>query len=255
METDKSFELCTVRERTEPGGGLVFLKIDTTAPVAAPGQFAMLRGPWGDAPLLPRAISYCDAGPGWALFLFRVQGEGTRRLAGLSPGDRLSVAGPLGNAFPRADRPWLVAGGVGLPPLWFYQKRFGGRLFWGVPSLSASAGLARPEWDLASDDGSLGFHGNCVDRFSVELEKVDAGGVPDAVLSCGPYPMMAALKAVCARSAIPTGGPAIALHVSLEGKMACGIGVCCGCAHPATAGGYVHVCERGPVFPADEVLL
>ncbi|MBU1243482.1 dihydroorotate dehydrogenase electron transfer subunit [Myxococcota bacterium] len=244
METDKSFELCAVRERSEPGGDLVFLKIETSAPVAAPGQFAMLRGPWGDAPLLPRAISYCDAGPGWALFLFRVQGEGTRRLAGLSVGDRLSVAGPLGNAFPRAANPWLIAGGVGLPPLWFYSKRFGGRLFWGVPSLFASAGLAQPDWQVASDDGTLGFHGNCVDLFSEAL----GTEAPDAVFSCGPYPMMAALKTVCAQRELP-------LLVSLEGKMACGIGVCCGCAHPATAGGYVHVCEKGPIFPAAEVQL
>ncbi len=246
METEKAFEICTVSERLEPGGNLVFLKIKTAAPVAAPGQFAMLRGLWGDAPLLPRAISYADAGPGWALFLFRVQGEGTRRLARLAPGDSLSVAGPLGNEFPRAENPWLVAGGVGLPPLWFYQKRFGGRLFWGVQSLAASAALAQPDWDCASDDGTLGFHGNCVDLFSKEMRKTDRP--PTGVFSCGPYPMMAGLSRVCAAHGVPA-------FVSLEGKMACGIGVCCGCAHPATAGGYVHVCEKGPVFLSSEVQL
>ena len=246
METDKAYEICTVRDRQEPGGHLVSLTIETTAPAAVPGQFAMLRGLWGAAPLLPRAISYCDAGVGWARFLFRVQGEGTRRLARLKPGDGLSVTGPLGNAFPRSDQPWLVAGGIGLPPLWFYQRSFGGRLFWGVPSLAASAGLAHPGWDCASDDGTLGFHGNCVDLVSLELSK--ARELPSAVLACGPYPMLAALAKVCAARAIPA-------FVSLEGKMACGIGVCCGCAHPATAGGYVHVCEKGPVFPAQEVRL
>jgi dihydroorotate dehydrogenase electron transfer subunit len=60
--------------------------------------------------------------------------------------------------------------------------------------------------------------------------------------------MMAALARLCAARNIPC-------FVSLEGKIACGVGVCCGCAHPATAGGYVHVCEQGPVFPAHEVVL
>ncbi len=249
METDKSYELCRVRERAAPGGGLVSITVETTAPVAAPGQFAMLRGPWGDAPLLPRAISYRGAGPGWARFLFRTGGPGTDRLARLVPGDEVAVAGPLGNAFPPAKRPWLVAGGVGLPPLAFYQRRFGGTLFWGVPTASAAAGLAEKSWRLASDDGSLGVRGTVVDLVAASLgELVNDAMAPDAIMTCGPYPMMAALARLSAAREIPC-------FVSLEGKMACGIGVCCGCAHPATAGVYVHVCEKGPVFPAHEVVL
>ena len=247
MATDKSYELCTVRERAAPGGSLVSLTIETTAPVAQPGQFAMLRGLWGDAPLLPRAISYHDAGPGWARFLFRTGGPGTDRLARLVPGDRMAVAGPLGNTFPVVKDAWLVAGGIGLPPLAFHQRRFGGRLFWGVPTRDAAAGLAEDGWALASDDGTLGVRGTVVDLVAAALEKLEAPSLP-AVLTCGPYPMMAALARLCAERDIPC-------FVSLEGKMACGIGVCCGCAHPATAGGYVHVCEKGPVFPAHEVAL
>ncbi len=247
METEKSYELCRVRERRVLSPVLISLTVETTAPVAAPGQFAMLRGPWGDAPLLPRAISYHDAGPGWARFLFRTGGPGTDRLGRLVEGDPVAVAGPLGNGFPVVQEPWLVAGGIGLPPLAFYRRRFGGRLFWGVPTREATAGLAEEGWALASDDGTLGVRGTAVDLVAAALQKVEAPLSP-TVLSCGPYPMMAALARLCAAHEIPC-------FVSLEGKMACGVGVCCGCAHPAKAGGYVHVCEEGPVFSAHEVVL
>ncbi len=245
MDT-KKIDNCQVMEVSSPSDDLCFLKIATEAPVPLPGQFAMLRGHWGDAPLLPRAISYCDGGPGWALFLFRAHGAGTRRLARLRPGDFLQVTGPLGNAFPTEYRsPWLVAGGIGLPPLWFFQKLHGGRLFWGIPCATMAGGLLDPSWELACDDGGAGFHGTCVRLMEMALSGTQ--DPPDALFTCGPNAMMAAVARAGREHGIP-------VHVSLEGRMACGVGVCCGCAHPATGGGYVHVCECGPVFPSDEVL-
>ncbi len=244
MPTESVHASRTILNRRDLGAGLVELTVEWTGPVARPGQFAMLRGPWGDAPLLPRAISFCDCTAETATFLFRVHGSGTRLLARLSAGENLSVTGPLGNAFPVIPCAWLAAGGIGLPPLWFHQRRHGGRLFWGVPSRAAAAGLQQEGWELASDDGTLGFHGTVVRLLERELE----ASPPPAVLACGPYPMLSALKALCQRCRVP-------LHVSLEGKMACGAGVCCGCAHPAMDGGYVHVCEQGPVFDAEKVRL
>lgn len=242
MPTEKIHASCRVLQCRETGNGLAEITVAWEGPDALPGQFAMLRGDWGDAPLLPRAISFCDCTSRTATFLFRVTGDGTRRLSRTEAGSRITVTGPLGRAFPVIPGAWLAAGGIGLPPLRFYQQRYGGRLFWGVPCAALAADRVQPGWELASDDGSLGFHGTVVQL----LEREMAFSRPPAVLACGPYPMLAALHDVCRRHGVK-------LHVSLEGKMACGVGVCCGCAHPSSKGGYVHVCEHGPVFESGEV--
>lgn len=242
MQIDAIYTSCTVLQCKHWNGGVAELTVAWQGPSALPGQFAMLRGDWGDAPLLPRAISFFDCTADTAVFLFRVIGEGTHRLAKVHVGERIAITGPLGNAFPVIEGVWLVAGGIGLPPLAFYQQRYGGRLFWGVSTRAMANHWIQDDWDLASEDGTVGFHGTVVQRVEQNFSIL----MPKAVLACGPYPMLTALWETCRRYDVP-------LYVSLEGKMACGVGICCGCAHKATAGGYVHVCEHGPIFDAGEV--
>ena len=103
-------------------GPYLTLTLEGEISPSEPGQFYMIRGDWGEAPLLPRPFSVLgdDPSAGRVRFLIKVVGEGTRRLAALTPGDRVFGLGPLGKPFPM-DRPAsgevvLVGGGVGAPP-------------------------------------------------------------------------------------------------------------------------------------------
>jgi len=200
------------------------------------GQFYMLRG-WDDYPLLSRPISIHDKAADRIFFLYRIAGYGTERLSRLKPGDDVGLEGPLGNGFPQiSGRVALVGGGMGTAPLYYAAKQ------------------------LASADVYLGFSTEAfgVDRFTevAQSVKVNVGGYVvddfdpagyDAVFTCGPLPMMRAL-------AVKLEGTGIPLYVSLEKRMACGVGAClvCSC---ATKHGNRKVCADGPVFRAEEVEL
>ncbi|MCL6458093.1 MAG: dihydroorotate dehydrogenase electron transfer subunit [Gorillibacterium sp.] len=198
------------------------------------GQFYMLRG-WDQFPILSRPISIHDIGEGYISFLYRVVGQGTELLSRLKPGDFLGLEGPYGNGFPVIQgKVALVGGGMGTAPLYYAAKR------------------------LLNSDAYLGFS---YEAFRVEefrhttgQTKVNIGGyiVDDfdptgyeAVFTCGPLPMMRAL-------ATKLQGTSTKLYVSLEKRMACGIGACfvCSC---ATTNGNRKACKDGPVFLAEEV--
>ena len=97
---------------------------------------------------------------------------------------------------------------------------------------------------VATDDGSMGFHGTSVQAFMAEIDEVR----PDVVLSCGPVPMLRALKKATADRNIP-------VFVSLEERMGCGIGACLVCVCEKTDGAHARVCKDGPVFDINEVTL
>ncbi|MBC8079735.1 MAG: dihydroorotate dehydrogenase electron transfer subunit [Gorillibacterium sp.] len=198
------------------------------------GQFYMLRG-WDQFPILSRPISIHDIGEGYISFLYRVVGQGTELLSRLKPGDSIGLEGPYGNGFPIIQgKVALVGGGMGTAPLYYAAKQ------------------------LANADAYLGFS---YEAFGVEefreatgQTKVNVGGyiVEDfdpagyeAVFTCGPLPMMRALSAKLQ-------GTSTKLYVSLEKRMACGIGAClvCSC---ATVNGNRKACTDGPVFLAEEV--
>ena len=215
-------------------------------------------GAGGPDPLLPRPLSFCtlDAGRGRLSFLYRVVGRGTALLAGVRPGERLGLLGPLGRSFPdpgrRAGRALLlVGGGLGIPPLacagaWataagrrpaaLLGARTAGELA-GAQEVAAG-GVACA---LATDDGSAGRRGPVTALLEETLE-------PDAeVWACGPAPMLAAVERICAARGAEA-------WLCIERPMACGFGVCLGCAVPAADGsGYLRACVDGPVFRAGAI--
>lgn len=255
---------CAARvTQCRPDGALYWdLRVEAEGlPAGEPGQFALLApaAPGAFDPLLPRPLSLLDAGPGWQRFLFKIAGRGTALLAALRAGDRIGLLGPLGRPFgglvpgeaPAAGETVLVGGGVGIPPLHFLARRLAAagrpcRVLFGfnraaeIPAaLLAELGAQRVE--LLTLDGSAGRRGNPVAHL-VETH----GAAPLAIKACGPAPMLAALQAAVR--------PDDALELSLEERMACGVGVCRGCVVPVKdgAGGwrYATICREGPVFAA-----
>lgn len=203
------------------------------------GQFHMLRA-WDAYPLLSRPLSVFDSNGDTLSFLYKVIGEGTELLSRLEPGDAATIGRTLGNAFPSvAGKIALVGGGTGIAPLFLAAK-----------TLRAARGNEIHTYLGFTDEAILSAEYRSVcDRLSVDIggrvtDLVDPSGY-DCVLSCGPEVMMRTLHTMCKASGTK-------LYVSLESKMACGIGVClaCGC---ATAGGRKKICVDGPIFPAEEV--
>ena len=215
------------------------------------GQFLMLRS-WGadEAPTLSRPISVhkYDTESGALEFLYEVRGLGTQKLAALQPGDTLQCTGPAGNGFIPAEcngRIALVGGGIGTAPLLQVARELAAagkkpEFFCGFRSGSYGLDWFKPyvtETHLATDDGSEGFHGFVTQI----LNPADF----DLVLCCGPTPMMKAVAKICKEAGTPC-------MVSLENKMACGIGACLGCTCHTDTGARC-VCKEGPVFNAEEV--
>jgi dihydroorotate dehydrogenase electron transfer subunit len=225
-----------------------------------PGQFVMLRGEWGRDPLLPRAFSIQAVKPGGrAEILVKTAGRGTALLESAKPGATFDVLGPLGTSFPApaADRPdWLIAGGVGLAPLLFHAERAAQagiagkmRMFYGGRSAKdlvlldrlAATGIAL---HLATEDGSRGAKGYVTTALTNAL---DAGsGAHPTIMACGPDPMLVAVAKIARARGVTT-------FLSLEGEMACGIGVCLGCAVPCATKPYRYTCKEGPVMNLDEL--
>ncbi|MBI3201748.1 MAG: dihydroorotate dehydrogenase electron transfer subunit [Myxococcales bacterium] len=219
---------------------------------AAPGQFLMVRGAeWGDAPLLPRPMSYLSGGPTPSI-LVKVVGEGTTRMARAEPGEPFSLVGPLGvpwRAPSPGRRPVLVAGGVGVAPLLFLARGlvaagtrpvaiYGGRTKKDLPLDDDLALIS--DLHVTTEDGSRGQRGRVTDV----LEALLAEDVE--VFTCGPDRMMAAVADICARRDVPC-------EVSVETPMACGYGVCLGCPLPAAGGGYIYACTEGPCIDARRI--
>ena len=233
-----------------------------------PGQFVMLRAQdWGTDPLLPRAFSLLDvrtAGGGTEVdILIKASGKASRMLEHALPGARFSLLGPLGTSFPEpspARRDWLIAGGVGLAPLYMHARRaqdmglagqvtlfYGGR---SAADLVMLEDLARTgcEVVLATEDGSRGARGYVTDAVERAFDAASpaAAGPPVSLMACGPDPMLVATAALARRRRVPC-------HLSLEGEMACGIGICLACAVPCRGRPFRYTCVDGPVLPLDEL--
>ncbi|OUN08982.1 dihydroorotate dehydrogenase electron transfer subunit [Flavonifractor sp. An91] len=218
------------------------------------GQFLHIA--CGEGLLLRRPISVCmvqeDEPQDTARVVFEVRGEGTKWLAQRQVGDKVNVLGPLGNGFTVTpnDRLLLVGGGIGVPPL-LGQAAFTAKNSTAILGFRSAdrAMLVEDYRDyceavyLCSDDGSLGRHGFVDAQLKDILEK-DKNFI--AVLACGPKPMLKNVAKVAAEYGVPC-------QVSLEERMACGVGACLGCAVQMADGTMKHVCKDGPVFDAKEV--
>lgn len=224
---------------------------------AQPGQFVMVRV--GDSldPLLRRPFSIHRVNKDGTLsLLFKIVGKGTNLLAGLTPGAKLNLIGPLGKGFnldPEGSF-CMIGGGMGIAPLYYLAQEFRRSenkgndqpVLLGAQTQTELLLLADEFTELgysvltATDDGTLGHHGFVTELLDEILKKVTM------VYVCGPIPMMKIVAEKCANAGV-------ACQVSLETHMACGLGACLGCTFPAHGGGYKHVCKDGPVISADEV--
>jgi dihydroorotate dehydrogenase electron transfer subunit len=231
-----------------------------------PGQFVMLRGDWGRDPLLPRPISLLSVAPeGRSDLLAKTIGRGTRLLETASPGTRVSVLGPLGNGFPEPapdSLDLLVAGGVGLPPLFMQAEHasrrglvdgcemiYGGRTSRDLVLLGEMRSMGLSSY-LATEDGSVGRRGRVTAALEARIDHHRAANRQRKlrVFACGPREMLWAV----ARIAEPHGIPC---YLSMEEQMACGIGVCLGCAIPARSRPFRYTCSDGPVFLASDLVI
>ncbi len=234
-----------------PGFCRLSLEAPKIAAAARPGQFVQVYMFSGRRPMLPRPFSIFNANPGQGQisFFIEVKGPGTAMLAAAKKNETWSLLGPLGNGFPAMpEGSLLVAGGAGIAPLVFLaastqKERL---LIYGAPSATM---LTCPSSDLdlpglitleATEDGSRGEKGTAPELLAVKIKEASA------VFSCGPCGMLAAVKSLCVSHGVPG-------WVSVEERMACGIGACVGCVIK-TGNGYRRVCKDGPVFPVEEVV-
>ena len=218
---------------------------------ALPGNFIMVRAGDGDAHLLRRPLGIADADltKGTISLIYKVIGEGTKKLTALKSGENVSVLGALGNSFSLSfKKPLLVGGGIGLAPLLYFAKCaegadvvMGGRsaadMFWTT--------LFRPyvqNMFVATDDGTMGTRGFAVDLLPQLLQKSEY----DGLLVVGPMVMMEKAAHIAAEYDVPC-------QVSLENRMGCGLGACLSCAVKTVDGVPKKVCTDGPVFWAREV--
>ncbi len=245
-----------VANRDEGGGNRRIVLRVPDWPGAEAGQFVMLSaGVRSEVertdPLLPRPMAVFRSDGSDVEIFYKIVGRGTGLIAEAGVGQRLRLVGPLGEGFPQppADAlAVLVGGGTGIASLWELAARsaargpvrvlLGGR---SAADLMGRADFEALDVDLrvATEDGSDGHQGLVTDLLAESLDEPGESWV----CACGPTPMMQR----CAELAAERNA---ACHVSLENGMACGFGVCLGCAVPRSEGGYALVCRDGPVFDA-----
>ena len=220
---------------------------------AKPGQFIAMYCEDGTK-LLPRPISICgiDAEKGTLRVVYRIAGEGTRLFSEMREGDSLEVLGPLGNGFTmKEEKAIIVGGGIGIPPMLELDKQL---------SCEKTVVLGyrdelflKDEFEsyadvvVATEDGSCGTKGTVIDAIK------EAGVDGKVIYACGPMPMLKALAEYAEAHDMEA-------QISLEERMACGIGACLGCIcktkkkdHHTNVNNQ-RICKDGPVFDAKEVV-
>ncbi len=224
---------------------------------ALPGQFIMVY-PKSGSTLLPRPISICEVDKkGHSLrIVYRVAGAGTTEFSAYQRGDTVDVLGVLGNGYPMKEaegkRVMLIGGGIGIPPLVELAKNLENSRKMIVLGYRDSSLFLKEDLEpygdvyIATEDGSIGVKGNVLD--AIRENRLEA----DLIFSCGPMPMLRGIKKYARDKQIPA-------WISLEERMACGVGACLGCVCKTThkdAHSHVNnarICTEGPVFLAEDV--
>ncbi len=246
----RDLEVLSCRPGSDPT--LVDLVLSAPGWACKPGQFVMLRpASWGSELVWPRPFSVCDVSDAGLRIVFQTVGRGTRKLAELKPGEKVTVWGPLGRWF-RIDetRPNLIlAGGVGIAPFVMLARRertdnlsmlFGHRLDLEHYPYAEIAARIRSE---AMQQKTLAD----IAAFETVLsDRIKALAGIGQVLACGPEPMLKVVRKYCLLHG--TDG-----QISLENRMACGVGACLGCVGKTVEGDYVQSCVHGPVFDVREI--
>lgn len=233
---------------------------------ATPGRFVMIRISDALSPVLRRPFGIYNINKNSFEILVRVVGEGTRLLSEMSVGTRLEILGPLGNGFNldiAGDAPLLVAGGVGIAPLFTLAETLlsngnkvkvliGGRNKKDLLVIEQLEQLEQlgAEVLAVTEDGSEGFKGYVTDLMT-QIIKSDKS--VSSVYSCGPHLMLKKVGEIALEKSLTC-------QLSLEAIMACGFGVCLGCVIKTCSNekdkefNYSRVCCEGPVFNAEEVI-
>lgn len=233
---------------------------------AKAGQFIAVY-PKNESTLLPRPISICevDEKRESLRIVYRIAGKGTKEFSTYQEGESIAILGILGNGFPIeagfVTKIFLMGGGIGIPPMLELAKELSDHATdtgSGKPEISIILGYRDSKLFLkedlekygnvfiATEDGSTGTKGNVMD--AVRENDLHA----DVIFSCGPMPMLRAIKNYAKEQGIPA-------YISLEERMACGVGACLGCVcKTKNTDHHSHVnnariCTDGPVFEADEV--
>lgn len=219
---------------------------------AKAGQFLSVYSNDGSR-LLPRPISICeiDREKGKLRLVYRVVGKGTKEFSDMHAAATLKVMGPLGNGFPKKEKKaFLIGGGIGIPPMLELAKELDceKQMVLGYRDELFLNDEFKPYGTvtIATEDGSAGTKGNVLDAIR------ENGLTADIIYACGPTPMLRAIKQYAAEHDIEC-------YISMEERMACGIGACLACvcqSKDKDAHSNVNnkrICKEGPVFLAEEV--
>ena len=219
---------------------------------ARAGQFLSVYSNDGSR-LLPRPISICeiDREKGKLRLVYRVAGKGTKEFSDMHAAATLKVMGPLGNGFPKKEKKaFLIGGGIGIPPMLELAKELDceKQMVLGYRDELFLNDEFKPYGTvtIATEDGSAGTKGNVLDAIR------ENGLTADIIYACGPTPMLRAIKQYAAEHDIEC-------YISMEERMACGIGACLACvcqSKDKDAHSNVHnkrICKDGPVFLSTEV--
>ena len=251
----RTLQRCTVRSCGEIADNTFLLRFHSPeiASAAAPGQFVNIRV---EGPILRRPFSISRIEGANLELIFHAIGGGTTYLSRRKGGEVLDVIGPLGQPFRTEgtfDTALIVAGGIGVAPFPFltnelHKKKKNIETFLGFRTAAQICSGHLNNVHLATDDGSAGVHGTVLVPLQSYLDQHGTQSVK--IFGCGPTVMLKALGTLARQRKI-------CCELSLEGQMACGVGICQGCPVERTDGTpkYALVCKDGPVFPAEEVLL
>lgn len=230
------------------------IRVPSMTKEAKAGQFVSLFSKDGSK-LLPRPISICeiDKKAGTLRLVYRVAGSGTKEFSGLSDGTTIAVMGPLGNGFPlKKEKAIVIGGGIGIPPMLQLAKELDAEKsivlgFRDETFLIKDFEAQAPVY-ISSEDGKTGVKGTVLNA----IQKYNIKG--DIIYACGPLPMLKAVKEYAKQKGIEA-------QISLEERMACGIGACLACTCNTEKKdehsniNRKRICKEGPVFLAEEVIL
>ena len=228
--------------------GIYKLVYEWKGGIPSPGQFVMVdcKG----KTFLKRPISVCSVDDKSMTIVYQVKGEGTKNLSEMKKGDTIEVTGPHGHGFELYEdkNVLIVGGGIGIPPLLYLAKKIKAKNSYIALGFKSEIFLVEEfknlgEVIVTTEDGSFGKRGMVTQAIEDIIDKIDI------IYGCGPKPMLKALKEISLKNNIPC-------QISVEERMACGIGACLVCACKVKKDGgfaYKRVCKDGPVFWAEEV--